>query len=367
MPRNSKKEKKKIFPFSRKNSTPSRRYSRFLRCLSQRDTKVVVALGSGGIRMFGHIPVMKFLEQIGATPHISEIWGVSGGAIIGLYYAMGVSPDEMKEVGLGLTKAHHRLELVPSTFSILHKLIRESLFPNLSKMDKKFELVDLLKGFHDCQADLHKIISKVVHSKPRFPFYCLAYNLKSQQNDILSSMPIPARLYPDWIQHTDPMDAIMASSSIPILFVPKVIENSHKKRVYVDGSTVEDVPCESIYKKWMLDRELGIEKRKRLLVLAVSFSPYFTSFGILENWLLKRFPGFQYFFLSAYYADLMRQARTKVQKNLLKDDPNVEFIDLNLEMPRGSLMDIHRIPQILKIAEKACPTAFGKINDSLMD
>jgi hypothetical protein len=267
---------------------------------------------------------------------------------------------------LGLNKTHHRIELVPSAFSIFNKLIRESLFPNLSKVDEKMEMHQLLKGFHDCQADLHQIISRVVHTKPRFPFYCLAYNLKSQQNDILTPKEIPPNLYPDWIQEADPLEGIVASSSIPILFVPKVIENSKGKRIYVDGSTVEDVPCESIYKKWRLDRELGIEKRKRLLVLAVSFSPYFTSFGILENWLLRRFPGFQYFFLSAYYADLMRQARTKVQKNLLKDDPNVEFIDLNLKMPRGSLMDIHRIPQILKIAERACPSAFGKINDSLM-
>jgi len=316
--------------------------------------------------MFAHIPVLNFLEQIGATSSISEIWGVSGGAIIGLYYSMGVSPKEMKSVGLGLLKAHKKLKLIPSGFSILNKLFRESLLPNLSLVDEQLHTNHLFKGFHDCQADLQDIVSRVVQPQARFPFYCLAYNLKTHQNDILTAAPIPERVYPDWIVQTDPKDAVVASSAIPILFVPKVIAHHRKKRLYVDGSTVEDVPTESIYKKWILDKQLGLEKRKRLLVIAVGFTPYFTSFGFLENWLLRRFPGFHYFFLSAYYADLMRQARTKVQKTLLKDDPNVELIDFNFKMPRGSLMDIRRIPQVMQIAEKACPRLFGTVNDSLL-
>ncbi len=317
--------------------------------------------------MFAHPGVLKFLEKIGAQKYISEIWGASGGAIVGLLYSMGVAPDRIAEEGLRSLKAQRDFEIIPTYFSVFRKIIWESFFPNLSLLRDHEKQDSLIQGFHDCQKGMQNFVAKLLKGgEPKYSFYCLAYNMDTQQTDVLTNLETSQEFYPNFYQ-TDLQEAIVASSSIPILFVPKVIDDKNGRRVYVDGSTVEDVPSESIYKKWVRDRELGLEKRRRLLVITVNFFPYFTSIGLLENWVLRKFPGFQYLLLSAKYADLMRQARTKVQKDLLREDPSVELWDISMDMPKGGgLMNVHTIPAVIKIGEKACVEHFEEINDSLL-
>ncbi len=338
-------------PVSRK-----RGYSRLLRSLSQKDTKVVMALGGGGIRMFAHLPVLKFLEKIGARRNIQEVWGCSGGAIVGLLYSMGVPPDLIQEEGLKFLQGQKDVRIVPSLGSILFKILSSSVFRRKNQ---------LWQGFHDIQSHFHRFVEKIAKGiKPRLPFYCLAYNVETSQTDVLTAVDFPNGS-PHMVR-ADPMEAVVASSSVPIVFVPKVIESQHEKHTYVDGATVEDVPTESIYRKWIRDRELGVEKRKRLLVMAVHFTPYFSSIGYLENGFLKRVPGFSYLQLSARYADMMLQARTRVQKQLLTNDPSVELWDINIHIPGGGLLDVNRIPHVIQVAEKECPKKFSEINDSLL-
>ncbi|MCE9624782.1 MAG: patatin-like phospholipase family protein, partial [Deltaproteobacteria bacterium] len=63
------------------------------------NTKVVLALGGGGVRMFAHAVVFEFLEKIGVSQYLSEVWGASGGALMAFAYSLGLTPKEMKEIG----------------------------------------------------------------------------------------------------------------------------------------------------------------------------------------------------------------------------------------------------------------------------
>src|SRR4030095_6657010 len=333
------------------------RYSRLRRSLSQRDTKVVMALGGGGIRMFAHLPVLKFLDKIGARRNIQEVWGCSGGAIVGLLYSMGVPPDLIQEEGMKFLQGRKDVRIVPSLGSVLFKILSQSVFGR--KKDEQWQ------GFHDVQSHFQKFVAKISKNiEPRLPFYCLAYNVETSQTDILTGMDFPNGS-PHMVR-ADPMEAVVASSAVPIVFVPKVIESQHEKHTYVDGATVEDVPTESIYRKWIGDRGMGLEKRKRLLVIAVHFTPYFSSIGYLENGFLRRVPGFSYLQLSARYADMMLQARTRVQKQMLINDPSVELWDIDIHIPGGGLLDVKRIPHVIQVAERECPKKFSEINDSLL-
>src|SRR5436190_2471289 len=288
-----KKPKAKSRAAKPKKNSGNRRFSRLIRSLSQSDTKVVLSLGGGGIRMFAHVSVLKFLETLGVERYISEIWGASGGAIVGLLYSMGNSPEEIFESARALHSAQLKIQLTPSLFSIVKNIALESLLNHSNSHN--------LTGFHNIQEGLQQLVKQTSKDRgERFPFYCLTYNLGTNSTDVLAPREIPLDMYPNFIYRADPVDAITASSAIPILFVPKTIEDEGGRRVYTDGATGEEVPTVSIYKKWLRDKELGLETRKRLLVIAVDLHPDLSHLGFLENWLLRKIPAFQYILMTIH-------------------------------------------------------------------
>ncbi len=342
----------------KKRSVPRKKRSSFQNlydCIRQPNTKVVLSLGGGGVRMAAHLAVMEFLERLGATPYIREVWGVSGGAFVGLPYACGMKSDQIEQILHSIfIKNRADVSLKPSVLSIVKGIFKESLFSSEEAKD--------ISGLHDYEA-IYRAGRKVLEGhQPKIPFYCLAYNLESQQTDILTPEKTPKGYYDGWMYHMDPVDAVAASTAVPIIFKPKRVS---KSQLYVDGGTNEEVPTVSIYKKWKRDLELGLERKKDLLVIGINLNPHFAALGNFGHKLLRKIPAIQYIRMTMYYADLMRQAKIKDQRRLLMNDPRVEFwnIDLNFD---GGLLDVDVIPQILAEARKSVPKQFARINDSLL-
>lgn len=336
----------------------NRRYSRLIRSLKQKDTKVVLSMGSGGIRMFAHLSVLRFLEKLGIDKHVSEVWGSSGGAIVGMFFSMGLNADDIMKEAEAFFKDHH-LQLYPSLFSMAKNMIREAFLADNSPT--------VLKGFHDIQESLRNLVSKTLATgKERFPWYCLAYNLDKNRTDVLTPSAIPEGVYSDFIYQTDALDAIVATSSIPVLFVPKVIADADGKRTYADGATGEEIPTVSLYKKWVQDREFGLEKRKRLLVIAVDLGTDLSTVGFFERWLLRKIPAFQFLRMTVHLTDLMRRARIAEQKRMLMHDPNVELWEVNLNLSKVGFLDVNAIPAVLRLADEGVPVEFAKLNDELL-
>lgn len=326
--------------------------------MTQKDTKLVVSLGGGGIRMYAHSVLLKFLENMGVQDHIDEIWGSSGGAFIGFYYSIGMTPEEMEQQALELVEKKD-LSLTPSVFAVAKNILLETLFSQNS--------AENLKGFHDLQQSLTNLIKRYPpNADTRYPFYVLAYNLEKNQTDILTPHDLPQEYYNGFIHKTNPFDAIVASSSVPILFKPKVIDDENGKRTYSDGATGEEIPTVSVYKKWLHDREMGLEKRKRLLIISVDLHPDLASLSFLDNWLLKKIPAFEYILMTVNLTDLMRRARIEEQKRILINDPNVELWELDFNLKGGGLMNVGLIPQILKKAQHDFTRQFTKLNDELL-
>jgi predicted acylesterase/phospholipase RssA len=316
-----------------------------------------VSLGSGGIRMFAHISVLRFLERLGAYSHISEVWGASGGAVVSLLYSMGLDAEALQGVTdhyFGVGKKE--LRLAPTAVTIAKQMIREAVFPKVNG--------SVFGGFHNIHRELRGLVDEASkRKKGKLPCYLLAYNLETNRVDVLTPDEIPEGVYADFIYQTDPLDAIIASSSVPVLFVPKEIEDANGRRFYSDGGIGEEVPTLSVYRKWVLDREAGLEKRKRLLLIAVDLGSELSAMGIFENWLLKRVPTLQ---VTARLTDLVRKARNAEQKRVLLQDPNVELWEVNFNLPQIGLLDTHDIPKVMKIAEETLPDHMIRINDSLL-
>ena len=78
------------------------------------DARVVLSLGSGGLKLFAHATALRLFETLGVDEHFSEVWGSSAGAMAGLLYAQGLSPHAIEQMGYDLYTGRIDLALRPS-------------------------------------------------------------------------------------------------------------------------------------------------------------------------------------------------------------------------------------------------------------
>lgn len=325
------------------------KFPKIIAKIRDKNTKVVLSFGSGGLRLFAHPALIKFLELLFPEKKlrkiIAEVWGCSGGALAGLFYAVGVPTLLMEELGYQLYNERYKFSFSPSKLDVLKNIFLDTFYPTNDQ---------LLKGFVNCQEALRELLLKFVFNKKekmQIPFYCVAYNLKEKRNEVLTPETVETGFYPFPIHQTDAVDAVIASSSIPIIYVPKKILRGKMEYTYVDGATTEEVPLLSPYRKWKQDRLVKKEKRKKLLVIAVNLFPQLSTVGFLKHWLFRKIPAMQFLQLSATFADLVRQARIDEHKAELSRDPDVTLWELNLPIPGLAVLSTKLIPQIIETAK----------------
>jgi NTE family protein len=176
--------------------------------------KVGVALGGGGVRGIAHILALEVIDACGITPAV--ISGTSMGSIIGALYASGKSGREIRE----LINRH-----------------------TITSDDK-------LKDIYRKKSDLIKWIKVISPSWSRSGLLkadvFLQYLLESISVETFEELKIPFdvvatdfnRGTPAIFNTGDLMPAIMASMSIPGVFVPV----EHNGKVLVDGGVVNNLP-----------------------------------------------------------------------------------------------------------------------------
>lgn len=164
--------------------------------------KKYFVLSGGGCRGFAHLGAVKALQEQGIYP--SEISGTSAGAMAGVFLANGFSPEEIRDLFIDKLSLNmiswngFKLGLVSM------KKIKTFLQKNLRY--KKFESL-------------------------KIPFYVTATNFIDGSQHIFSKGNI--------------IDAIIASSSIPVMFPPIFIHG----KPYVDGGLFNNLPIEPFHGK----------------------------------------------------------------------------------------------------------------------
>lgn len=153
------------------------------------------ALSGGGIKGLCHAGVLRAMEDVRVKPDI--ICGVSAGAIVGALYCDGYLPEEIAAMFKNMN------------FRKMTKIQRPKA--GLFSMEK---VEDFLK---------QKLRAKTFEEL-RIPLKIVATNFETGEIKIF--------------QEGNLLDAIVASCSIPILFVPKKIGNEY----FVDGGVVKNFP-----------------------------------------------------------------------------------------------------------------------------
>ena len=164
--------------------------------------KKFFVLSGGGCRGFAHLGVVKALQEHDIYP--AEIAGTSAGSIAGAFLANGFTPDEVKDLFVN--------KLKPSM------LTWNGFKMGLVSMNK-------IKDF------IQKNLRYTNFEDLPIPFYATATNFIDGRQHIFHKGRI--------------IDAIIAASSIPILFPPVFIDDIP----FVDGGLSNNLPVEPFLHK----------------------------------------------------------------------------------------------------------------------
>jgi NTE family protein len=167
--------------------------------MTSKKYKTGIVLSGGGARGFAHLGVLKALNEAGIFPEV--ISGTSAGAIVGVLYADGFSPEEIMKIMNSSTRLSYIRPTVPREGLLQISGIIRILRDNLKA--KTFEEL-------------------------KIPLFVTATNLNHGRIEYFSS--------------GDLMQPVIASASIPVLFKPVIINTFH----YVDGGVLDNLPIRPI-------------------------------------------------------------------------------------------------------------------------
>jgi NTE family protein len=164
--------------------------------------KIGLVLSGGGARGFAHLGVIHALNEAGIFPDI--ISGTSAGALVGVLYADGYTPKEIRII----MNSGSRLDFMRPA------LPREGLLQ--------------IGG-------ISKILSTFLNARTfeelKIPLFVAATDLNNGKAVYFSKGIL--------------IDRVIASASIPVLFQPVKIDNI----CYVDGGVLDNMPVRPIEKK----------------------------------------------------------------------------------------------------------------------
>jgi NTE family protein len=170
--------------------------------MSEEKYKIGLVLSGGGARGFAHLGVLQALNEAGIFPDI--ISGTSAGALVGVFYCDGKSPKEI----LKIVKSNSRLDYMRPA------LPRDGLL-QISGITKILETNLHAKKFEDL----------------KIPLFVTATDLNNGKAVYFSKGEL--------------ITPVIASSSIPVLFKPVIIN----KIYYVDGGVLDNLPIKPIENK----------------------------------------------------------------------------------------------------------------------
>jgi len=159
-----------------------------------------IALSGGGARGLAHIGVLAALQKHRINPGV--VSGSSMGAVVGALYAAGVSTDKMLEIA--------RNRKIKSLF------------------EWTFHFHGGMLSLKILQEVLEKYIPEDSFESLKKKLFISASNISTGREEVFSEGQL--------------FRAVLASSSIPIVFEPQVIDG----QTYIDGGLFSDLPVDPL-------------------------------------------------------------------------------------------------------------------------
>lgn len=170
--------------------------------MEEQSKKIGVTLSGGAAKAIAHIGVLQAMEENDIRPQL--ICGTSAGAIVGVLYASGLSPQEILDIGIRSTLWKILKFMIPWKGLTNHSYLQQLLEKNVGK-DSFEEL--------------------------KIPFCIGVTNLNDARHEIHDRGPL--------------FDLVKASCAIPGIFEPIQIDNKY----YVDGGVTNNMPARALANK----------------------------------------------------------------------------------------------------------------------
>jgi predicted acylesterase/phospholipase RssA len=312
--------------------------------LADEDARIVLTLGGGGYRLFAAQAAVRAIERlIGERTAIHEVWGTSGGALLGYTFANGHDLSVVEKLGYLLYHGHTRdlpgLDLRTAIYLLRRALTRrsngEELRPELSAW---VDAVDRL-----CPPAARQAV--------KIPYYAVVSNPRWRHPVALAE---PAFIPPGCDDLLVPCDAQVStgvSMAVPLLLNPSRgrIPN-YERDLWFDGGVVEENPVMLPFTKWMRDRRrdpAGTPRKLKLLLVNLN-----TRFS--ESRLWQRLPGGRIvdsIRTAAELIDLLLDSRTSALVRTLSEVGDVEIMTATLNLGRLSFIARAAIPALIRTGQ----------------
>lgn len=180
---------------------PSSEYARALKRIAreQSDCMIGLALGSGAALGLAHVGVLKIIEK--EKVPVDMLAGTSMGALIGAFWAVGMTADDIKDIISEFSKP----------------------ISNLRLADLTWPKMGLIKG-REVRRFLQRKLGDKTFYDVKLPFKIIACDIETREEVIIDKGSL--------------VEAVMASVSIPGVFEPVKIDG----RLLVDGGIVNPLP-----------------------------------------------------------------------------------------------------------------------------
>ena len=195
--------------------------------------KIGLVLSGGGAKGFAHIGVLKVLEKMNMP--IDYISGTSMGSIIGAFYAMGYSANEIEK--LVLSQDWEELLTDKVSRKYIHVKDKHDLDRYVISFPIKPKGIQIPAGIVKGQNIINLFDRYTIeyHNKTNFrkfpiPFICIATDLETGDAVVLDKGNIS--------------EALRASMAIPTVFTPIEIDG----KLLADGGMVNNFPVEEVIK-----------------------------------------------------------------------------------------------------------------------
>lgn len=173
--------------------------------------KLILCLGSGGIRGFTHVGVLKALEE--NSMKVEAFFGTSVGSLVSVFSASGLSASQIEKLALGL-----------NPFSLIDLTFPKNGYLKGQKLNAFVEQNIQQKNIQDLQQKVNIV----------------ATNTQTGNIQIFKSGKIS--------------DAVQASCAIPGVFRPVLINGVE----YLDGDLKSPVPMQIARSEYSSDVILGV-------------------------------------------------------------------------------------------------------------
>lgn len=188
-----------------------------------------VSLSAGGVRIIGHLGVLARLFDEGLLTDVRAWYGTSGGAICAFFCAVGVSAAWIRSC-LRFMETAAMAEI--SEEAIANFMLTWGVNSGSSYMQLLERFVDTWEAGASSWT-----FADLARERPGIHLGLGALNVSQQRYELLSVETAPSMRI---------MDAVRASTSIPLFFTPYVDSNGD---IYCDGGIIEQFPWRSIPNK----------------------------------------------------------------------------------------------------------------------